>query len=940
MIESEETSRLLRQKNGIFSRRNTAVFSEIAGCWRQSRFLPGMWIFLILQFLTAFHLFGADADNLQPDVNISGNPAGTPLIIGFSQNPEWTFLGKNEVSEGNLTLQRGASASYPVEYENMELSVRVKNPRGYAAWIYYLYQDKSNYYCVKTWGNIFAVYKVKNGMQTCLCPSPIETKILKRLRGNLKLNQTVKPEFREVKITVSRNHKHEFFFEGRKVGAFFDAGIVKGKQVRLGADMIASFKDLVLKPYINLTCAVKGGDLKEVCLYGNEKLLFGSGVLPREVAAYTFTRNDILPSVSPGMKITLRNYRGDTVKTVYPDKMRVSMISEAFAANPELLSLNGDGTLGKVNFSYSLDGDSAVKLAVYGEKPDTASPLAILVDRNRSKGKYEACWDGRDSSGHPVAAGTYVCRLETRTPNGGMIYDRRVEADGGLLKMNEAMPAKFSPNNDGLNDTVSFFYVLPEMLPVACNVYDAGGNMVKNIQAEAKRKPGVYVCVWDGTDKQGKVLPSGRYSIRVDSPSGVLNSATVEIVGSKPLKTVKAELGGVFPVGCWIDACSFPRGEDRKKGMKAYLDKVFANLRKYDFNYTYVGIEPGYAKTDRNYTDPKNYLLALDTAEKHNLKLLLSVRRPDTDDESAMLAEFTRIVAPIRNHPALFAYYGNDEPTSLEAVRFALEKRCLESVDPKHPMLAAMVGMDNMKTLFKYMQPTILMLDIYPLTNKYNKIGDFYLRLGDFNGDMTEYIDQAKAMLKSKVPLWGVVQAFGNKAYHWRDPSAAEIRAMSYLFVAHGAKGLFYFSYRSQQGWNGLVVGEKGEIPTAKLKEISLLAKEFKVLGPTLCRLSAVGGDKNVAAMKGGGNQYCKSGEIQTLVDEKNGRKYLALVNRDCENRAEVSVNIDRSKVKSLRRITDMLTGKEVEFTVSPAGYAVAYVLNPGDGRLWELLEK
>jgi flagellar hook assembly protein FlgD len=53
----------------------------------------------------------------------------------------------------------------------------------------------------------------------------------------------------------------------------------------------------------------------------------------------------------------------------------------------------------------------------------TGRLVRTLIDgETRAAGPHEATWDGQDASGQPVAAGVYVCRLES----GGQIASQRL----------------------------------------------------------------------------------------------------------------------------------------------------------------------------------------------------------------------------------------------------------------------------------------------------------------------------------------------------------------------------------------------------------------------------------------------------------------------------------------------------------------------------------
>lgn len=56
---------------------------------------------------------------------------------------------------------------------------------------------------------------------------------------------------------------------------------------------------------------------------------------------------------------------------------------------------------------------------------------------------------------------------------------------------------------------------------------------------------------------------------------------------------------------------------------------------------------------------------------------------------------------------------------------------------------------------------------------------------------------QAARRLAGDRPVWAIIQAFWAKPWWPRSPTAEELRAMVYLALNQGAKGIIYFSYRS-----------------------------------------------------------------------------------------------------------------------------------------------
>jgi hypothetical protein len=82
---------------------------------------------------------------------------------------------------------------------------------------------------------------------------------------------------------------------------------------------------------------------------------------------------------------------------------------------------------------------------------------------------------------------------------------------------------------------------------------------------------------------------------------------------------------------------------------------------------------------------------------------------------------------------------------------------------------------------------------------------------------------------------WAVLQAF-YRMDDWREPSADELRAMTYVALAYGAKGLVFFLYNDMPGMlNGMVSADGTTQPM--FNKTTVLTKELVKLKPLLVSL-------------------------------------------------------------------------------------------------------
>jgi hypothetical protein len=154
--------------------------------------------------------------------------------------------------------------------------------------------------------------------------------------------------------------------------------------------------------------------------------------------------------------------------------------------------------------------------------------------------------------------------------------------------------------------------------------------------------------------------------------------------------------------------------------------------------------------------------------------------------------------------PSLLGFYIEDEPESRSVPPEDL-RAFKESLKRDHPGVLTAVAMIRPRMVAEYRDATdIFMLDPYP-------VPQMPLTW------MSDTLEEA-ARHVSRRRLWAVVQAFGGEKHRlqgWpRRPTFLEMRCLTYLALAHGAQGLFYFSYPEIRGdkaaWEDLkrIVGE------------------------------------------------------------------------------------------------------------------------------------
>jgi len=186
----------------------------------------------------------------------------------------------------------------------------------------------------------------------------------------------------------------------------------------------------------------------------------------------------------------------------------------------------------------------------------------------------------------------------------------------------------------------------------------------------------------------------------------------------------------------------------------------------------------------------------MDACQARGLKVIYSIKdyysgtrwapahmKTEADEK----AEIQRRVALHGKHPALIAWYINDE-LPLEMVdRLAARQRMMEELDPDHPTWVVLYQHDQVDAYL----PTfdVIGTDPYPVPDKPV-------------GTALQWTRNTRDLTFDTRAVWQVPQVFDWGAYRKdaarekaRAPTLAEMRAMTWQCVAAGANGLVFYSF-------------------------------------------------------------------------------------------------------------------------------------------------
>jgi len=506
--------------------------------------------------------------------------------------------------------------------------------------------------------------------------------------------------------------------------------------------------------------------------------------------------------------------------------------------------------------------------------------------------------------------------------------------DESYAKSIHAYPYKLSPaNQDGLNDATRISYTLPSPQTVGVTVQRLSDQATVRTLAAPSLQSGSQSFVWDGKNDNGKYVDNGLYVVRVGNGTTDVLRTNVQAIDGVALTPSPNPVKNDVPKGIFYEAGAIPYDVTDAGN---YLNDTFADIRQLGADTVYLA--NWHAKPAAVYAE------TLSKAAQNQIKV---IGLPDSytlfnealyNDEQAMYAQISGLVTPYLNNNALYAYYLADEPGNDLKLADNLTdiKRMMETIDPSRPALSTYIGLDRLPLHYDAQKPHVMNIDPYGVREG-NAIGDFTSIYHYPGFNFETYMDfasyQTRKDLLDEAPMWSILQT--NESTGWlRNPTAAEIRAMTYGAIGHGSKGFSYFVYQTELDWVGIV--DEHYQPAEDYATVQTLFSEIETLKPTIKKMKKIA---NVATASGGGNSAYATADVTTHLDTETGDKYLVVVNHDCLSPANISLTIDRAALgMDITAVTDMLDQAGIAFTATPTHYVLSNLsFAPGDGKVLKL---
>ena len=350
--------------------------------------------------------------------------------------------------------------------------------------------------------------------------------------------------------------------------------------------------------------------------------------------------------------------------------------------------------------------------------------------------------------------------------------------------------------------------------------------------------------------------------------------------------------------------------------------------------------ECGFTISLDSYPSIESMVKACRCANKYGIKIL--GRCPETTSKPTLMAN------TLKNENGFFGYMMQDEPSVPEIIERQKEIERLITVDSSHVFYINLLSYQRQdwfekstqaKTFTEYLKALsatscqYLSFDYYPITTAGIRPTWYY------NLEMVR-----QESLASGKPFWGFVLSVPHNVpftpgTYYPTPTLASLRLQVYSNLAYGAQGIQYFTYWTPKPINfeyhdGPISFEGKKTSTYEVvqqmnRELKVVSKLFygaRVLSVHHLGVVPEGTTRqqkmpvNIRSLKIVGKQ----GAIISQI-EKNGHRYLAIVNKSHEESLTVRLRYRNSKP---RQLTKQLKAVAVKST---------YTVAPGDLLLFRL---
>ncbi|MBN1854461.1 MAG: beta-galactosidase [Pirellulales bacterium] len=233
----------------------------------------------------------------------------------------------------------------------------------------------------------------------------------------------------------------------------------------------------------------------------------------------------------------------------------------------------------------------------------------------------------------------------------------------------------------------------------------------------------------------------------------------------------------------------------------------------------------------------------LDVAQRHGLRAQLhdGLLTPRSLDDPAQREKLDSLIDRVRDHPALYSYFIQDEPSAGQFPELGKIVAYLRQRDPAHmayinlfPTYAnnEQLGTqgapvpayrEHLRQYLDIVKPSLISYDHYQFATD-----------GDLDGYFLNLALIRQSALDAGVPFLNIVQACSWTPVR-RVPNADEMRYLVYTTVAYGAQGISYYVYCHPGHEGGIALADGTPTPIYHAlkhsnREFVAIAKELQPL--------------------------------------------------------------------------------------------------------------
>ena len=305
---------------------------------------------------------------------------------------------------------------------------------------------------------------------------------------------------------------------------------------------------------------------------------------------------------------------------------------------------------------------------------------------------------------------------------------------------------------------------------------------------------------------------------------------------------------------------------------------------------------------------PPNTIEGMDIIHQNGLKLIYSVKDAypgtkwcpkgiNTDEDAVNF--ITEKVKKFGNHPALIAWYINDELPLSMLDKLVARRDLMEQLDPNHPAWVV---------LYQYTQ-------ISEYVNSFDVIGtDPYPIPGKGAYEAARWTRMTRDGAFGHHAVWQVPQIFswacykkGPAAVGCRKPTKEEIKCMFWLCIANGANGLIPYSYYDLKKPGNGVPFEEAWAEVCEAGE--MVKKQIPVLLSIEPAITAT----------------VKADKVDTRAWRYNGADYVLVVNGN-DKPVDVDVTLSTAAAKATAEFGPMPTLKGNTLSLKLQAFEPAFI--------------